>query len=414
MRYASGFGPIHRVALLGNHTPRQCGIATFSADLNRAIASRFPELDCFVAAMNDGGKQYAYPACVRLQLAQDELSGYRRAAESLNARSVDVLSLQHEYGIFGGERGAHVLALLRELRMPVVTTLHTILAQPDPQQWRVLDAIIRLSERLVVMSAHGAELLRSLHGVPSHKIDLIPHGIPEVPFEGAAKIRLGLGSRPVILTFGLLAPDKGIEYVIEAMPALLARFPQAVYLVVGATHPHVQTVHGEAYRTQLEARVRALGLGDSVVFHNRFVSLEELTEFIGAADIYITPYLKAEQITSGTLAYAVGAGRAVISTPYLYAQELLAEGRGVLVPWRDPQAIGREMLDLLSDPDKRLRLRRRAAELGRGMLWPAVARRYLDSFQRARNGFLGAASLAPPPLAEAKAASAAPCHGPRS
>lgn len=388
MRYISSPGPIQRLAMLGNHTPRQCGIATFTADLNQAITSRYPKLDCWVAAMNDGGKQYAYPDCVRLQIAQEEQLSYRRAAESLNARSVDVLSVQHEYGIYGGERGGHLLALLREVCMPVVTTLHTILGQPDPHQRRVMDELTRLSERLVVMSSHGAELLRNLHGVPASKIDLIPHGIPTVPFEGPAKAELGYAGRPVILTFGLLAPDKGIEYVIEAMPAVLARFPKAIYLVVGATHPHVKAEHGEAYRTKLEALARSLGVEGSTVFVNRFVALDELTQFLAAADLYITPYLKAEQITSGTLAYAVGSGKAVISTPYLYAQELLADGRGALVPWRDQEAIGKEILALLGDDAKRLAMRHRAAELGRSMVWPAVADRYLESFQRARADFM--------------------------
>ena len=389
MNFVGGPGPIQRLAMLGNHTPRQCGIATFTADLNRALATRFPGVDCFVAAMNDGGKRYAYPPCVRVQLAQDEILSYRRAAESLNARWVDVLSLQHEYGIFGGDRGAHVLALLRGLRMPVVTTLHTILSRPELKQWLVMDEIIRRSERVVVMSAHGAELLRQVHGVPARKIDLIPHGIPTVPFESSAKLQLGYGNRPLILTFGLLAPDKGIEYVIEAMPAVLARFPEAIYLVVGATHPHVQASQGEAYRERLEAQARGLGIASSVRFLDRFVSLEELTDLLAAADIYITPYLNVEQITSGTLAYAVGSGRAVISTPYFYATELLADGRGVLVPWRDHAAIAREVLGLLGDDRKRLAMRQRAAELGRGMLWPAVARRYMDSFQRARQDFSG-------------------------
>jgi glycosyltransferase involved in cell wall biosynthesis len=396
MRFFNGPGPIQRVALLGNHTPRQCGIATFTADLHQAIATRFPALDCFVAAMNDTGRHYLYPPCVRLQIAQEEPLAYRQAAESLNARGVDVLSLQHEYGIYGGERGAHVLGLLREARMPVVTTLHTILSQPDPQQWKVMDEITRLSERIVVMSSHGAELLRRVHGVPASKIDLIPHGIPAVPFDSDAKAQLGFAGRPLILTFGLLAPDKGIEYVIDAMPAILARFPTAAYLVVGATHPNVKAEHGEAYRDSLVARARALGVRESIVFVDRFVSLEELTDYLAAADIYITPYLKAEQITSGTLAYAVGSGKAVISTPYLYAKELLAEGRGILVPWRDGEAIAGEVVGLLGDSERLLALRHRAADFGRSMVWPAVARRYLESFQRARKDHRTRASHATP------------------
>lgn len=377
-------GALRKMAMLGNHTPRQCGIATFTADLKAALCDRFPNLDCPVVAMNDSTKQYAYPACVRMQIPQDVLPAYGRAAQMLNAQGLDVLSLQHEYGIFGGEAGSHVLALMRELRMPVVTTLHTILPAPGPCQWTVMEEIIRLSERLVVMSAHGAELLREVHGVPARKIDLIPHGIPAVPFQSRNKGRLGLGGKQVILTFGLLAPDKGIEFVIEAMPGILERFPETVYVVLGASHPHVKAEQGESYRLMLEDRARSLGVAASVIFHNRFVTQDELTEFLAAADIYITPYLKLEQITSGTLAYALGAGKAVISTPYTYAKELLAEGRGVLVPCRDAAAITREVVALLGDDAGRLAMRRRGAEYGRAMSWPVVAGNYLESFLRAR------------------------------
>lgn len=375
---------LRRMAMLGNHTPRQCGIATFTADLASAIRSRYQNLESFVVAMNDPGQKYAYPECVKLQIAQEEIPAYRRAAEILNRRKVDVLSVQHEYGIYGGEAGSHVLALMRDLRMPIVTTLHTILAEPNGGQWAAMDEIIRLSERIVVMSSHGASLLRKVHGVPRAKIDLIPHGIPAVPFQSDDKARLGLGGKRVILTFGLLAPDKGIEYVIDAMPAVLARFPDTVYIVLGATHPHVKAEQGETYRLMLENRANKLGVGSKIIFHNRFVSQEELNEFLGAADIYITPYLKAEQITSGTLAYAVGSGKAVISTPYIYAKELLADGRGILVPWRDPEAIAREVIGLLGDDGKRLAMRLKAAEHGRAMAWPAVARSYMESFKRAR------------------------------
>ncbi len=373
-----------KIAMLGNHAPRQCGIATFTTDLSNAIATEFDEVDCFVLAMNDVGKRHAYPSRVRFEISETDLGAYRRAADFLNVNTIDVLSVQHEYGIFGGKAGAHVLALLRELRMPIVTTLHTILSEPDPLQRAAMDELTRLSERLVVMSAHGATLLRDVHGVPDRKIDLIPHGIPSVPFAGQSKDRLGVDGKSVILTFGLLSPDKGIEYVIDAMPAVLARFPDTVYIVLGATHPHVRDHHGESYRHMLETRAQRLGVDSSMIFHNRFVSQDELTEFLSAADIYITPYLKAEQITSGTLAYAVGSGKAVISTPYLYARELLAEGRGVLVPWRDGDAIAREVIDLLGDDSKRHAMRERAAAHGRSMLWPAVAQSYMQSFARAR------------------------------
>jgi glycosyltransferase involved in cell wall biosynthesis len=370
--------------MLGNHLPRQCGIATFTSDLGDALASEFSEFDCFVLAMNDPGKRHAYPARVRFEIGESDLASYRRAADFLNVNAVDVLCVQHEYGIFGGKAGSHVLALLRELRMPIVTTLHTILAEPNPQQRAAMQELTQLSERLVVMSAHGASLLRDVHEVPDRKIDLIPHGIPSVPFLSRSKDQLGVEGKSVILTFGLLSPDKGIEHVIDALPAILTRFPDTVYIVLGATHPHVKERHGETYRLMLENRAQRLGVDSSMIFHNRFVSQGELTEFLAATDIYVTPSLNPEQTTSGTLAYAVGSGNAVISTPYRYARELLADGRGVLVPWRDPQAIAREVVDLLGDDAKRLALRKRAAAHGRDMLWPAVARRYVESFECAR------------------------------
>lgn len=374
---------IRTVAMLGNHLPRQCGIATFTTHLSEAIAAAFPELDCFVLAVNDPGQRHAYPGPVRFEIMEADIASYRRAADFLNLNAVDVVSLQHEYGIFGGKAGSHVLALLRELRMPIVTTLHTILAEPNAHQRLAMDEIIRLSERLVVMSAQGAALLREVHGVPDHKIDLIPHGIPSVP-SVSGKDHLGLEGKSVILTFGLLSPDKGIEYVIDALPTILASHPETVYIVLGATHPHVRERHGESYRIMLENRALQLGVESSIIFHNRFVSQDELTVFLSGADIYITPYLKPEQITSGTLAYAVGSGLAVISTPYVYARELLDEGRGILVPWRDSGAIAREVVGLLENEEKRLALRERAAVHGRSMVWPAVAGRYMESFERVR------------------------------
>src|SRR6185295_7469148 len=295
---------------------------------------------------------------------------------------VEILSVQHEYGIFGGKAGAHLLALLRELRMPIVTTLHTILETPNPAQKLVMDELLQLSERIIVMSSRGAALLQSVHGVPEKKIDCIPHGIPNFPPSGPSKDLLGVEGKSVILTFGLLSPDKGIEHVIDAMPYILERFPNAVYVVLGATHPHVKAQDGETYRLMLENRALRLGVSANIIFHNRFVSREELTRFLAAADIYVTPYLKPEQITSGTLAHAVGSGKAVISTPYWYATELLDEDRGILVPWCDSKAIAREISSLFGDDEKRRSLGARAAAYGRDMGWPTVARSYLKSFER--------------------------------
>ena len=372
-----------RVAFLGTHLPRHCGIATFTTDLATAIAEEFPAVERLVLAMNDAGKSHAYPSRVRFELPENDAEAYLRAADFLNVNQVDVLSVQHEYGIFGGKAGSYLLPLLRAVRMPIVTTLHTVLGEPNPGQRRVMDELAKVSERLVVMSAHGVMLLRELYGVPAAKIDLIPHGSPRVPLALEAKRRLGVEGRPMLLTFGLLSPDKGIEYALDALPAIVAKFPNTVYVIVGATHPHVKERHGEVYRLALESRSRELGVEENVMFHNRFVSSDELTEFIGAADICLTPYLQPEQITSGALAYAVGAGKAVISTPYRYASELLADGRGVLVPWRDPAAIATAINELLGDETARDALGVRAGALGHGMHWPAVAQAYLATFDRA-------------------------------
>jgi glycosyltransferase involved in cell wall biosynthesis len=379
----TGQRPIARVAMLGNHLPRQCGIATFTTDLSTAIAAAAPEIDCFVLAMNDALNQPAYPPRVRFELPENDLAAYTRAADFLNVNDVDVISIQHEYGIFGGKGGSHLLTLLRELRMPVVTTLHTVLGEPNLQQRRVMDEIAELSDRLVVMTEGAAQLLAGVHRVPMEKIDVIPHGIPDIPFTGSKK-RLGVEGRPLILTFGLLSPDKGIEMMIDALPAIRSVYPDVVYIVLGATHPHIIERQGETYRLMLEDRAKRLGVDGNVIFHNRFVSLSELSEFLAATDIYVTPYLNPEQITSGTLAYALGAGKATISTPYRYAKEILADGRGILVPWSDPSAIATEAIGLLGDPDRSTAMRHRAAEYGRAMLWPVVAQSYLRSFERAR------------------------------
>jgi len=385
MRHGFTAGGIRRLAILGNHIPRQCGIATFTTDLSDSIAAQFSKLDCVVVAMNDGGQSYLYPPRVGFEIEESDIGSYHGAADFLNSKKIDVVSVQHEYGIFGGKAGNYLLTLLRKLRMPIVTTVHTILGKPDSMQRRAMNEIARLSSRLVVMSAHGAALLHNVHGVPEDKIDIIPHGIPSVPFTGRSKKELGkIEGKSVILTFGLLSPDKGIEHVIDALPAILARYPDTVYVVLGATHPHIKERYGESYRESLERRAQGLGVEPSMTFHNRFVSRGELVKFLSAADIYVTPYLNPEQSTSGTLAYAVGSGKAVISTPYLYARELLADGRGILVPWRDSQTIARAVVDLLSDDAKRLALCARAAAHGRDMVWPAVARRYLESFERAR------------------------------
>jgi glycosyltransferase involved in cell wall biosynthesis len=374
-----------RIAFLGDYPPRLCGIATFTADLCEAVAAAAPESLCYAGAVNDRAGPYAYPARVRFELDEKELDSYRRAADFLNFDNAEILCVQHEFGIYGGSAGGHLLALLKEVRMPVVTTLHTVLREPDDEQRKVMDELARRSDRLVVMARKGAEILRETYGIPDSKMDIIPHGIPDIPFADSSlyKAQFGVQGRVVLLTFGLLGPGKGIEYAIEALPAIVRRFPNIIYLVLGATHPHLVAREGESYRLGLERLAEDRGVKDNVIFYNRYVSLDDLKEFIGATDIYLTPYLNEAQITSGTLAYVFGAGKAVVSTPYWHAQELLAEGRGALVPFRDSSAIARGVCAFLDEPERLREARGNAYRMGREMIWPAVALRYLESFQRA-------------------------------
>jgi glycosyltransferase involved in cell wall biosynthesis len=375
-----------RIAFLGGFLPRLCGIATFTHDLCEAVAEAAPASLCYSGAVNDRLEGYVYPPRVRFELAQKDLDSYRRAADFLNFNNADVLCVQHEFGIYGGPAGSHLLALLKEVRMPVVTTLHTVLRDPNSAQRRVMDELVQRSDRLVVMAQKGAEILRETYGVPDAKVDVIAHGIPDLPYIDSSfyKAQFGVDGRMVLLTFGLLGPGKGIENVIEALPEIVARHPNVVYLVLGATHPHLVARDGESYRLGLERLAEACGVKEHVIFHNRFVSLDDLKEFIGATDIYLTPYLNEAQITSGTLAYVFGAGKAVVSTPYWHAQELLADGRGILVPFRDPHAIAAGVCTYLDDPDLLRSTREEAYRMGRDMIWPSVAKQYVESFQRAR------------------------------
>lgn len=385
MEAASSYD-LQRVAVVGDYVPRQCGIATFTADLCESLAAAVPHLHVFAVPVTDTEEGYDYPPRVRFEILEDDLPSYVRAADFLNMNGVDVVSVQHEYGIYGGAAGSHLLALLRELRMPVVTTLHTVLRSPEPSYRKVLEEIARLSDRIVVLSRRAVDFLTDIYEVRRDKIHVIPHGIPDVPFvdPNFYKDRFGVEGKLVLLTFGLLSPGKGIELVIEALPAVLERHPNVIYMVIGATHPRVAREEGESYRLRLEQLAEERGVARNVVFHNRFVSTEELVESIGAADLYVSPYLNREQICSGTLAYAVGAGKAVVSTPYWYAEEILADGRGVLVPFRDPAAIADAILRLLDNEAERHAIRKRAYMLGREMIWPEVARRHADVLARAR------------------------------
>ncbi|HQF39350.1 MAG TPA: glycosyltransferase family 4 protein [Opitutaceae bacterium] len=384
---------LRKVAFLGDYLPRKCGIATFTTDLRCSIATEFPALQCPVVPVNDLEEGYDYPPEVRFEIAEQDLPSYLRAADFLNITDVDVLCVEHEFGIFGGPAGSHVLALLRELRMPIVTTLHTVLREPNDDQRRVMRELARLSTRLVVMSERGQEFLREIYQIPAAKIDLIPHGIPDMPFADPNyfKDEFDVAGRQVLLTFGLLSPNKGIEYALRALPEIIREFPNFVYIVLGQTHPNLLRNEGDSYRLSLERLAKELGVQKHVVFFNRFVELDELMRFIGAADIYLTPYLTETQITSGTLAYAFGNGNAVISTPYWHATELLAQDRGRLVPFRDSHAIAAAAIGLLRDETLRHSMRKNAYKLGRDMVWSRVAQSYVKSFQQARldHSFVG-------------------------
>ncbi len=375
-----------RIAVIGNYLPRQCGIATFTTDLCEAVSNEYGTERLFALPVNDPESEYDYPERVRFELTEEKLSSYQDAAEFLNFTNVDLVCVQHEYGIFGGTAGSHILELLRNLRMPIVSTLHTVLREPNPEQHRVMVELAELSDRLIVMSDHSSQFLQEIFQVSPEKIDVIPHGVPNLAFvdPNFYKDRFGVGGKSVLLTFGLLSPNKSVETVIQALPRILSHNSNVMYIVAGATHPHIKRREGDKYRESLQALARDLGVEKNVIFHNRFVSPEEMMEFIGSADIYITPYKNEAQVVSGTLAYALGAGKAVISTPYWHALELLDQQRGVLVPFNDQNAIAEQTIRLLENEAERHAMRKRAYLYSRNMVWKSVAQEYMRSFQRAR------------------------------
>jgi glycosyltransferase involved in cell wall biosynthesis len=377
---------IRRVAFIGNHLPRRCGIATFTNDLHLSVSTARTDLETCVVVMTDPGRTYDYPLAVRFQIQDEKIGDYVHAADFLNNAGFDVVSLQHEYGIFGGEAGGNIIELLSRLEMPIVTTLHSILAEPTLTQRDVMRRIITTSTKIIVMSEKGRELLRSVHDVPTRKIEVIPHGIPNCPFLEThhAKAKFGFGGKSIILTFGLLSPSKGIETVIDAMPGIIKSCPNAVYVILGATHPNLVRHQGEAYRNGLTARMQDLGIEDHVVFFNQFVDQATLLDFNSMCDVYVTPYLNEAQMTSGTLAYSFGLGKAVVSTPYWHAKELLSDGRGILVPFGDVKALSTEIAGLLTNDVRRHAMRKRAYAASRSMTWEQTAKRYLAVFESAR------------------------------
>jgi len=377
---------IDSVAVIGNYLPRQCGIATFTTDLVEGLSAEAPDIYCWAVAMNDKPEGYAYPEKVRFEINQNKLSDYSMASQFLNISRTDIVCVQHEYGLFGGQAGSHLLKLLADLRMPVVTTLHTVLKNPTPEYRDVMCKLSDLSDKLVVMSHKASDFLKEIYAVPEEKIAFIHHGIPDTPFIDPSfyKDKFGVESKKVLLTFGLLSPNKGIENVLRALPAVIKKHPDVVYIILGATHPHIVKLHGDEYRIMLQQIIRKLDIGEHVIFQNRFVELKELCEFLCIADIYVTPYLEEAQITSGTLAYAMGAGKAIISTPYWYATEMLAEGRGRIVPFHNPDAIAEQIIDLLNKDIDRHAMRKKAYIFSREAVWKEVSRKYLHVFSEVR------------------------------
>jgi glycosyltransferase involved in cell wall biosynthesis len=374
------------IAVIGNYAPRKCGIATFTTDLVQALCKKTRENACWVVVINDQVQGYAYPNKVHFEINQKQLSDYRLAAEFININNADVVCVQHEYGIFGGPAGSYILKLLADLRLPIVTTLHTVLAEPKDEYRSVMIRLAQLSDRLIVMSHRAIDILHHVYAIDRAKITYIPHGIPDVPFVDPSyyKEQFNIVDKKMLLTFGLLSQSKGIEYVIRALPEVLERFPDVVYIVLGATHPNVIKADGDAYRVSLQQLVHKLGLEKHVIFQNRFVTLKELSEYLAAADIYLTPYINQAQITSGTLAYAMGTGKPVISTPYWHAQEMLADGRGLLVPFKNHTAIKDALLDLLENDTKRQGIRKQAYDFCRDATWDNVALSYLTVFNEVK------------------------------
>ncbi len=369
--------PIRRLALIGNALPRKCGLATFTSHVGDALRERYPSLILDHYAIDDG-TDVNYPDSVET-ISLNSRSDYRDAAGRIEASGAEAIWLQHEYGIFGGEAGAHILDLLNSTSLPVITTLHTVLEQPNPSERAVFDRLLARVDHVIVMARNGADILRRVYGVAPHRISVIPHGVPDriLCDPEILKPQFGWQGRRVLMTFGLLAPDKGIQHMIEAMPAIVAAHPDSLYVVVGATHPNLVRHEGERYRESLIERASKLGVAGHVRFVNAFVEQEELLDMLQASDIYVTPYLNMAQVTSGTLSYAVAVGKPVVSTPFLHARELLADDHGVIVEPADRGALAEAVSSLLNDHRKRSAMSRRVYGRGRTMLWGRVVERSL-------------------------------------
>lgn len=382
-------GNRRKVCFIGTYPPRECGIATFNCDLRNSLVTQAPDVRTDVIAISNSPARYNYPSEVVFEIRRDRRGDYHRAAHYINFSGADLVCLQHEFGIFGGAEGRHISALLDDLRKPVVTILHTVLREPTPGYRESFLKVAEASDSLVVMTGTAATTVKQVYGVSDEKISIIHHGVPDVPFidPNYFKDKFGVEGRLVILTFGLLSRNKGIEMMLEALPAVVKRHPHVVYIVLGATHPEVKRRDGDEYSLRLKRRVRELEIKEHVIFHDRYVDFTELCEFIGASDVYVTPYQSKEQMVSGTLSYAVGMGKAVVSTPYLYAEDLLQDGRGRLVSFDDPAEMSQALIELIENKRLRHRMRKKAYEYGRQMVWSEVGRRYLELFERIGTSF---------------------------
>jgi len=363
--------------------PKECGIATFTHDLLNSVRSE--NVKCEVIAVNDPYETYNYPEEVVFQIDRDQLKDYYLVADYINQSDADIVCLQHEFGLFGGDAGDYIFTLLSEINKPVITTMHTLIREPELAYRKATEKLIDHSEKLIVMSQTAVDILKGVYDVSEDKIKIIFHGMPDYPFNNSSKYRrkMNLKGSPLILTFGLLSQNKGIESMLKALPEVVKQYPNLVYLVPGATHPMVKKTQGEVYREYLQNMVTELRLENNIVFHNKFVEIEELCNYIMASDIYVSPYLSREQIVSGTLTYALGMGKGIISTLYWYAKEMLADNRGLLVDFNDTNGFTKALLSLIENPKECKEMRRRAYDFGRKMTWKNVGSEYNTIFRKA-------------------------------
>jgi glycosyltransferase involved in cell wall biosynthesis len=373
-----------KVLFIGTYVPKECGIATFTSDLLHSVSGEYNDVICEVIALNGPSETYNYSEDVIFQIERDKLTDYYLAADYINRSDADIVCLQHEFGLFGGNAGDYVFSLLSRISKPVITTMHTVIQEPEPEYYASMEKLIRYSEKLVVMSQTAVNMLKDVYKAPENKIEIIFHGMPDYMFNNCGKYKrmLNLEGSPLILTFGLLSQNKGIENVLRALPAVISQYPDIIYLILGATHPLVKKSQGETYRHYLKNMVYELGLESNVIFHDKFVEKEELCNYILASDIYVSPYLSKEQIVSGALTYAIGMGKAIVSTPYWYAQEMLSENCGLLVDFGDTEGFEKSFLYLIENPEECDIMRKKAYDFGRKMTWENVGIEYNNVFRK--------------------------------